>query len=209
MAGAAVVCPFCRVTIPPPEVAEGWCESCGKRIPQFALSEAGAKVVDRVSVPKPLRQPRSSPFRFRLGIRYIPTILLLTLAALQIAEGLGLWLAVEAPRMKPRAERREETLVELVAEIPVSVARSNLYMRLVAAALCVGLAIGALRWPLPCTLPVCLYLPIAAMGIIHGIQHGNIRERNWESAFAVVIVAAVVVGWVFEPPDEDRTAKTA
>src|SRR5262249_14032739 len=32
------VCPYCEARLPPEEVAAGWCETCGKKIPRFALS---------------------------------------------------------------------------------------------------------------------------------------------------------------------------
>lgn len=33
----SVVCPNCNATVPPQEIAAGWCEACGKKIPSFAL----------------------------------------------------------------------------------------------------------------------------------------------------------------------------
>jgi uncharacterized RDD family membrane protein YckC len=38
---SAVVCPFCNATLPAKEIAAGWCESCGKKVPSFAYREAG------------------------------------------------------------------------------------------------------------------------------------------------------------------------
>jgi hypothetical protein len=195
MTGSAVVCPTCRATIPPREVAEGWCESCGKRIPQFALSEAGVKVADRVSVPKPTA--RSSSFDARKTARNLPAVLLLGLAVLQVAEGLSGWLAADAPRFRPDVGR--ETLGDLVNKLPAEMARNNLIGRLVGAAICVFLACGAIRQPRLFTLIALLYLPLATLGIQHGIQFQNSRELIWESTFAGVIVAAVIAAWVFGP----------
>jgi hypothetical protein len=39
----AITCPNCSTTLQPPEFAEGWCESCGKKIPVWVLREAGAQ----------------------------------------------------------------------------------------------------------------------------------------------------------------------
>ena len=36
----SVTCPNCRAVLPPQEIADGWCESCGKRLPPFVLSGA-------------------------------------------------------------------------------------------------------------------------------------------------------------------------
>ena len=38
-----ISCPFCGIPIPPQEIVAGWCESCGKSIPPFILSEAEAR----------------------------------------------------------------------------------------------------------------------------------------------------------------------
>jgi hypothetical protein len=35
-----VRCPNCEATIPPQEVAGGWCETCGKKIPPWAAAQA-------------------------------------------------------------------------------------------------------------------------------------------------------------------------
>lgn len=37
---SAVVCPHCNVTFSQEEVADGWCEGCGKKIPDYVLKEA-------------------------------------------------------------------------------------------------------------------------------------------------------------------------
>lgn len=34
----SVTCPNCSRVVPPQEVAGGWCEACGKRLPPFAVS---------------------------------------------------------------------------------------------------------------------------------------------------------------------------
>ena len=34
-------CPNCGVTVPVAEIAGGWCEACGKKIPPFALKGVG------------------------------------------------------------------------------------------------------------------------------------------------------------------------
>ncbi|OAI49369.1 hypothetical protein AYO44_06460 [Planctomycetaceae bacterium SCGC AG-212-F19] len=34
---ALVTCPSCNTPLPPAELAEGWCESCGKKIPPYLL----------------------------------------------------------------------------------------------------------------------------------------------------------------------------
>jgi hypothetical protein len=39
----AIVCPTCDATLPAEEIAEGWCETCGKRIPPYVLSEYRGK----------------------------------------------------------------------------------------------------------------------------------------------------------------------
>jgi hypothetical protein len=42
-----VVCPRCEVVVPAAEVAAGWCDACGKRIPAYALNSAGAELSRR------------------------------------------------------------------------------------------------------------------------------------------------------------------
>lgn len=34
-------CPNCRVVLPKKELASGWCEACGQKIPHFVYAEAG------------------------------------------------------------------------------------------------------------------------------------------------------------------------
>jgi hypothetical protein len=34
---SAVNCPYCKTLLPPQETAEGWCDTCGKRIPLYIL----------------------------------------------------------------------------------------------------------------------------------------------------------------------------
>ncbi len=36
----AIICPTCEARLAPEEVAEGWCETCGKKIPRYAVSGA-------------------------------------------------------------------------------------------------------------------------------------------------------------------------
>ncbi len=36
-----IKCPSCDVVLPDQELDDGWCESCGKKIPQFIYEEAG------------------------------------------------------------------------------------------------------------------------------------------------------------------------
>src|SRR5205823_2283041 len=37
---SVVACPSCDARLQPHEIAEGWCETCGKKIPAWALHEA-------------------------------------------------------------------------------------------------------------------------------------------------------------------------
>lgn len=46
---SSVTCPFCNAVVPPEEVAEGWCENCGKRLPTFGFRSPGS-VQDRQPV---------------------------------------------------------------------------------------------------------------------------------------------------------------
>ena len=45
---AQVKCPYCDATLPAQEIANGWCENCGKKIPRFALE--GSKTPGWVEV---------------------------------------------------------------------------------------------------------------------------------------------------------------
>jgi hypothetical protein len=36
----AIACPFCQVQLPANDLAEGWCDNCGKKLPAFVRSEA-------------------------------------------------------------------------------------------------------------------------------------------------------------------------
>jgi hypothetical protein len=40
----AVCCPYCNTKLPPEEITGGWCETCGKQIPRYVLSEASTKI---------------------------------------------------------------------------------------------------------------------------------------------------------------------
>ena len=56
-------CPNCGVTVPGEEIAGGWCEACGKKIPPYALKEAGIEislpgVTGRGETPEKLRRRR-------------------------------------------------------------------------------------------------------------------------------------------------------
>jgi hypothetical protein len=35
-----IACPFCQVHLPAADLAEGWCDNCGKKLPNFIRSEA-------------------------------------------------------------------------------------------------------------------------------------------------------------------------
>ncbi len=37
----SIKCPNCQATLGPRDVAEGWCDNCGKKIPSFVVTEAG------------------------------------------------------------------------------------------------------------------------------------------------------------------------
>jgi hypothetical protein len=37
-----VICPFCQAVLPTQEVVDGWCETCGKRLPSAVLAAAPA-----------------------------------------------------------------------------------------------------------------------------------------------------------------------
>src|SRR5690348_5368403 len=38
---SAATCPHCDAILPPQELADGWCETCGKRIPSGIIAAAG------------------------------------------------------------------------------------------------------------------------------------------------------------------------
>lgn len=42
----ATKCPNCRAALPQSELASGWCESCGKKIPHFIYEEAGLETAE-------------------------------------------------------------------------------------------------------------------------------------------------------------------
>src|SRR5262245_15509372 len=53
-----VVCPSCGARLPDTEAASGWCETCGKRVPRYALSgtfdyprEGAAPAPEEAAVP--------------------------------------------------------------------------------------------------------------------------------------------------------------
>ena len=58
---------------------------------------------------------------------------------------------------------------------------------------------ACIREPRLFTLVALLYLPLATLGIQHGIQFKNSGELIWESTFAAVIVVAVIAAWAFGP----------
>ena len=39
-------CPNCRVVLPKAELAAGWCDSCGQKIPLFVYEEIGMETPD-------------------------------------------------------------------------------------------------------------------------------------------------------------------
>jgi hypothetical protein len=49
---SSVICPNCNATLPSQEIAEGWCESCGKKIPVWVRGES----------PLPKSRDSRSPF---------------------------------------------------------------------------------------------------------------------------------------------------
>jgi len=65
----AVDCPFCHSHLSATDMAGGWCESCGKRIPPFAIKEAKRSGVWRrpgvalppVTVAELAAEPASAP----------------------------------------------------------------------------------------------------------------------------------------------------
>lgn len=42
----ATKCPNCRAMVPEKELAAGWCESCGKKIPHFVYQEIGMETAE-------------------------------------------------------------------------------------------------------------------------------------------------------------------
>jgi hypothetical protein len=57
-----VQCPSCQVVLPPQEVADGWCENCGKQIPPYVRSAATGKSESRQG------RPETTPARTRVSI---------------------------------------------------------------------------------------------------------------------------------------------
>lgn len=52
---STVICPFCNASLPPQEVIEGWCETCGKKLPPFA--RGAVRDLTRSDVVRTARQP--------------------------------------------------------------------------------------------------------------------------------------------------------
>lgn len=53
-----VQCPNCNTLLPPQEITEGWCESCGRQLPNYVREAARS----RSPIPKPQdRQPEPRP----------------------------------------------------------------------------------------------------------------------------------------------------
>src|SRR5262249_31802534 len=51
---AEVKCPTCDAVLPEKELVNGWCESCGKRIPDFVRAQSGS--VQRAPPGQPARR---------------------------------------------------------------------------------------------------------------------------------------------------------
>jgi hypothetical protein len=62
---SAVDCPFCGANLPPGELAEGWCETCGKKLPA-SLRGLGAAGSGRPLSPEEV--PARSPSGLRTGL---------------------------------------------------------------------------------------------------------------------------------------------
>jgi uncharacterized RDD family membrane protein YckC len=102
---ASVVCPNCNATIPPHEVAAGWCEACGKKIPAYALGSFApapfARSATDYAPPRPDRSyygygPRRSLASrvSRLGAALLDTIFMVV----AYAPGFALLIMAEQPR---------------------------------------------------------------------------------------------------------------
>lgn len=53
-------CPFCSASLPASEIAEGWCESCGKKLPSSLLGPASAATATRPNY-APMRENGPPP----------------------------------------------------------------------------------------------------------------------------------------------------
>lgn len=80
----AIRCPHCNAELPDREIAEGWCDSCGKRLPLSYRKED-----KRAPGPlAPVGRPSGQPSRRRLGLG-AALALLATLAALILLWRIG------------------------------------------------------------------------------------------------------------------------
>lgn len=58
-----VKCPSCDVVLPDAELDDGWCDACGKKIPQFIYEKAGMeapseRTLSRMHWDKPMEGPQ-------------------------------------------------------------------------------------------------------------------------------------------------------
>src|SRR4051794_31317423 len=90
----AAKCPSCGVDLPPSEVASGWCEACGKKVPAYIT--AGPTREERAAERSPGDARGKSPSRLPTFAYALVALLVLALVGLRVKQ----WLDARAAANK-------------------------------------------------------------------------------------------------------------